>query len=721
MHYEWIVNPVPDDAAPRDPWAYWATLRPGTNRRWRALCASTKSQRPDAMPQGWQVPLAYAGDAPFFTAWRPREQPTPRGSPGAGLPGLDPGHAVGANEEMSLVVDVQSVPLRLKHFGINRPKSLPAFQLRSFGTGVMRVLPLPNLGVGDHRRMSASQAIDRAAPSGKVRIDRSERPATTPAVVPPEGASDPPIIGIIDTAIAFLHRAFRAPDDKARFIALWDQDDPADSPDPPMPWHRPVDFGYGRELGTAEVDTLLSEWAALPSDRTESGIYERVGHPRPTWSHGTQVLALAAGSPDSGAPARSSDGASVARIVAVQLPELATQRTHGNWLGAYILDGLHFILNRAPQKAPVVVNISLGAYSGPHDGSSMLERAIDELIKSQQGRLTVVIAAGNSRTHRTHARITLAPGRSVDLPIDMEPRDASPNFIETWLISTKNLKKVTARLVPPGADVSESPELDLGDASLLNATCLVRVSDDGTQGQAFAMLHALAPGSSPNGMTGTQILAGIGQPQRSTQQPAEHSLSGVWTLRYRNNSSNAVALNAWIARDDTVFGSQGLDRRDHGFASTDDELVSDDGTMSNLAWTSHAIAVGGFVAATDSAPATMYERSGSGFAPGTPEAADGRRAGPDLCAMAKSASDEFEPISYLSLGGRPPGMSNCEGTSLAAPLVTRALLNQLARLKRFAVKPALLSELRAHAPSVPISPTHAEYWTGPYWLPVSRP
>ena len=59
---------------------------------------------------------------------------------------------------------------------------------------------------------------------------------------------------------------------------------------------------------------------------------------------------------------------------------------------------------------PVVVNMSFGHIAGPHDGSSMLERAIHELIAARRrvgGRLEVVVAAGNSLLlrPRCHASI----------------------------------------------------------------------------------------------------------------------------------------------------------------------------------------------------------------------------------------------------------------------------------------------------------------------------
>ena len=43
-----------------------------------------------------------------------------------------------------------------------------------------------------------------------------------------------------------------------------------------------------------------------------------------------------------------------------------------------VLDGLHYIVSRCANDAAIVVNISWGTLAGPHDGSSLLEAAMDD-------------------------------------------------------------------------------------------------------------------------------------------------------------------------------------------------------------------------------------------------------------------------------------------------------------------------------------------------------
>jgi hypothetical protein len=79
-------------------------------------------------------------------------------------------------------------------------------------------------------------------------------------------------------------------------------------------------------------------------------------------------------------------------IVCVQLPTITVADTSGLGLERYMLDGLHYILDRADRIAvsrgcdplPVVVNFSSGVLAGPHDGSHPIEAAIDETIEWQR-------------------------------------------------------------------------------------------------------------------------------------------------------------------------------------------------------------------------------------------------------------------------------------------------------------------------------------------------
>lgn len=183
----------------------------------------------------------------------------------------------------------------------------------------------------------------------------------------------------------------------------------------------------------------------------------RLGFPqlRRRYSHGAHVtdLLLHADPPaqrlsnaDSRLPARAAAGPGDVRLVGVQLPWQTVRDTSGRWLGGHVLAGLIYILDQARRLGPVegqtqqvVVNISYGYTTGPHDGSSLLEEAIDALcasIPQQPGldmALSVCLPAGNSFSAQAHAAFTLAPGASRSLVWRVLPDGHRPTFLECWI------------------------------------------------------------------------------------------------------------------------------------------------------------------------------------------------------------------------------------------------------------------------------------------------
>ena len=96
-------------------------------------------------------------------------------------------------------------------------------------------------------------------------------------------------------------------------------------------------------------------------------------------SHGAHVLDLAAGA-DAG------EASANHRIVAVQLPALATSETSGAVTGYFAMHALDHILACVRRigavigtPPPVVVNFSYGFSGGPHDGGGLMEQAIEAL------------------------------------------------------------------------------------------------------------------------------------------------------------------------------------------------------------------------------------------------------------------------------------------------------------------------------------------------------
>ncbi|MFY7864149.1 S8 family serine peptidase [Roseateles sp.] len=272
----------------------------------------------------------------------------------------------------------------------------------------------------------------------------------------------PLVLGSIDHGGAFLNQVFLAPGGRktCRILSYWDQGT-LPPKEPGTPW-RVAPAGYGRELDRAALLKLQRRSAGKPSE--EAALYKMLGlddlllaaaTEQP--DHATHVLDTLAGLParrrnPANAKPVELDAAANAPLVLVSVPQSLEGQTTGAACVAQILDALHHILSEAEARAPqaaVVVNISLGALAGPHDSTSALERAIDDLMRKRP-QLLVVFAAGNNGgdllndpSSGTNAAGTLAPGCSARLTWRLQPGDPTDSFLELWCrsASATGLKK----------------------------------------------------------------------------------------------------------------------------------------------------------------------------------------------------------------------------------------------------------------------------------------
>lgn len=180
------------------------------------------------------------------------------------------------------------------------------------------------------------------------------------------------IVGVIDNGFEFGHPDFYDKEkSELRIRRVWNQN---------LEGNPPAGYEYGTEYTTA--DGIL---AAKIDDAS-------VGH-------GTHVTGIAAGADDTGGH----DYAGLAQgsdIVLVAMNE-------GNMLlgdNTTILDGINYIFDYADEQGkPCVINMSLGSFVGPRDGTSSFDQMCDEL--QGPGRL-IVGALGNDGGTTCHASMT---------------------------------------------------------------------------------------------------------------------------------------------------------------------------------------------------------------------------------------------------------------------------------------------------------------------------
>ncbi|MBK8504308.1 MAG: S8 family peptidase [Saprospiraceae bacterium] len=170
------------------------------------------------------------------------------------------------------------------------------------------------------------------------------------------------VVGIIDFGFDYTHPTFSDPETGTlRIKQVWEQNNLSGNP--------PPGYTYGHEL--AQEQAIIN----AGTDISLSG-------------HGTHVASIAAGS--GGVLEATYRGVAYqSDIVLVSLN--ARDGTSGNNTG--VIDGINYIFQYAESVGkPAVINISQGHHTGPHDGTSLADQAIDAM--SGPGKI-IVGAVGN--------------------------------------------------------------------------------------------------------------------------------------------------------------------------------------------------------------------------------------------------------------------------------------------------------------------------------------
>lgn len=215
--------------------------------------------------------------------------------------------------------------------------------------------------------------LDTSVPGILADIVHSATPEVTGAGV---------IIGAVDTGIDYTHLDFRVDSDgdgfeeSSRILGILDQS-----------------YGFfGTEYSKQDIDTDLAN-----GHGANSGIVRQ----KDTDGHGTHVIGIAAG-----------DGSASSGGFVGVAPEAWIVMVKTTFFTSDILAGIEYVFDLADDLGlPAVVNLSLGGHEGPHDGSSLFEQGIDELVRGS-GRV-VVVSAGNEGDLAIHTSDALLGDTSI--------------------------------------------------------------------------------------------------------------------------------------------------------------------------------------------------------------------------------------------------------------------------------------------------------------------
>lgn len=245
------------------------------------------------------------------------------------------------------------------------------------------------------------------------------------------------LLAVLDSGITWDLEVFRKADGSTRTRYLWDQT-VSEETDDVRYGKMPDGFSIGTEYTAEEINAALQ----LPAlDRY------RLIPSRDLSGHGTAVAGIAAG--------RSADGlytgaAPEAELIVVKLglPGNSGGVEEGFPRTTEILRGVTYALRKARQlNMPLVINLSFGNSYGSHDGSSLLERFLDNA--SEIGRTVICVGSGNEGAARGHFAGNITRDGRVELAVGNYERNLN---IQLW----KNYSDVfRIRLQAPGGEEAE--------------------------------------------------------------------------------------------------------------------------------------------------------------------------------------------------------------------------------------------------------------------------
>lgn len=486
------------------------------------------------------------------------------------------------------------------------------------------------------------------------------------------------VLGVIDDGFPFAQKQWGD-----RLSRLWDQNGPATLDE----GGKLVPPGYGRLWSGAQLADLVNQQPStgLPED---VAAYRVTGIPalQRRATHGAHMLDLLAGthpprarisacretlvSGQDGSATTAplwrtpADAASAAPMLCVQLPSAAIEDPTGRWLGLHVLDGLDHIIDSVgtanAKGQTIVVNLSWGPQTGPHDGSSLLELAMAQRVAAQivdhDRWLALVLPAGNSYGARAHAQLDVRQGG--DITWCVPPACRAPSFLEFWWPSGTATAEARLEVVAPDGQVFAIDDATTAFAFLGNDTAasLTRVNSSGRP----MVLLALAP----------------------TDDAPTRAMHGAWRVRVPAAAAygGGEPVHVYVARQGANMGARrrGPDsflfdpfyereRQNAVFpGEVADSAVRREGTLNGLATGALTVVVGGSVLnrshlGGDRAMA-LYSSSGPGAGP------NGRD--PTLAAP----SDESPVLRGIRASGVRAGSSvRLVGTSVAAPQIARKL------------------------------------------------
>ena len=213
------------------------------------------------------------------------------------------------------------------------------------------------------------------------------------------------LVAVIDSGIDYANPVFRNADGSTRIRNLWDQTTPGNPP-------------RGYVIGTEYTRGQIDEALRAPSRIEQLQIVPS----QDISGHGTSVAGIATGNSD--------DYQGVAFDSELLIVKLGIPREEGFPRTTELIQALDYVVRKALEyQMPVAVNLSFGNTYGPHDGSSLLERFIEDIANTWKS--VICIGTGNEGSSAGHTSGVLSETEEIEIQLAVQQNEPTLN-VQIW-------------------------------------------------------------------------------------------------------------------------------------------------------------------------------------------------------------------------------------------------------------------------------------------------
>ncbi|MDP4179052.1 MAG: S8 family peptidase, partial [Bacillota bacterium] len=248
------------------------------------------------------------------------------------------------------------------------------------------------------------------------------------------------IAGLVDTGIDYMNSEFMYEDDTTKILRLWDQTVKSQK--------SPADFNFGTEYNSEEINSAIKLEKSGGDPYTIVNSKDEIGH-------GTEMAGIIAGRGKNSQLKGAAPNAEIAAVKLKQAPKSSLEDLGifdpavPVYLNTDVVLAIKYLFNISRQlNKPIVIYVPLGTNSGGHDGSTIIERYIDDL--SEIRGLDVVTGTGNEGDADIHTSGKIektGDTKILELKVDEMERDI------TFSIWINKPDKVSVGITSPSGEV----------------------------------------------------------------------------------------------------------------------------------------------------------------------------------------------------------------------------------------------------------------------------